>query len=270
MEKPISTLALLGHGDSVCQNRLEVLKAEREWYEPGRKNSALTDNPCEHTLAYAHVRSYYVKNIEEKLAHVKTPNILDVGVGDGTTRAYFRKDAHFYGIDVSRKPLMKLKRDQTDVDCIEADAVEMPFASETFDAVYCLGLLHHIVGQGDLLDRVVGEMARTTRSNGFVFALEPNVLYPSGLAMNVVQRAYPQMYARMGFVPHERCLSPGSLKKSFLKAGLCKVSFKACGYATNRFPVSLQKATYSIENKCSENLIFSRFGWWTCVKGEKA
>jgi ubiquinone/menaquinone biosynthesis C-methylase UbiE len=50
---------------------------------------------------------------------------------------------------------------------VQADGEYLPFASGTFDLVYCVAALHHALD----LRRMVGEMARVTRRGGTVAAL---------------------------------------------------------------------------------------------------
>jgi ubiquinone/menaquinone biosynthesis C-methylase UbiE len=50
---------------------------------------------------------------------------------------------------------------------VQADGEHLPFASGTFDLVYCVAALHHALD----LRRMVGEMARVTRRGGTVAAL---------------------------------------------------------------------------------------------------
>lgn len=54
-----------------------------------------------------------------------------------------------------------------------ADCMEMPFDSDTFDAVIVHGGLHHLPKFPDDLDRTLSEVARITKSGGQFYAVEP-------------------------------------------------------------------------------------------------
>ena len=56
-----------------------------------------------------------------------------------------------------------------------ADAHDLPFADDSFDAAFCSGTLHHLSRPG----RGVAELARVTRPGGRVAAMEPNWKFPS-------------------------------------------------------------------------------------------
>jgi len=253
----------------LAENRSQALHREREWHETGPRNPILPDKHVPHMLAHSHVRALFAQQITETICGKPNPSILDIGMGNGELVCYFGRDIKYCGIDISTVALQTAHKSFSHVDCVGGDAIGIPFASDTFDTVFCSGLLHHIVGQGDLVNTVVKEMARVAKSGGAVLALEPNVLYPTGLVMNVVARLNPEIYARIGFVPHERCLSPGFIRDSFIAAELRNVDLRACSYATNRFPESLQRGITSFEERCSKNFLCSRFGWWSCLKGEK-
>jgi ubiquinone/menaquinone biosynthesis C-methylase UbiE len=50
---------------------------------------------------------------------------------------------------------------------VQADGEHLPFADGAFDLVYCVAALHHALDLG----RMVSELARVTRRNGIVAAL---------------------------------------------------------------------------------------------------
>jgi SAM-dependent methyltransferase len=50
---------------------------------------------------------------------------------------------------------------------VQADGESLPFASGSFDVVYCVATLHHALDLGEM----VGELARVTRRGGHVLAL---------------------------------------------------------------------------------------------------
>ena len=113
----------------------------------------------------------------------------------------------------------------------------LPFRDGTFDFVVCSGLLHHLVGQGEL-SGYVREFARVTARGGHVLALEPNVCHPSGLLMNIFNTLRPGI---TGLVPHERALAPGRITGAFRRVGLDRVEYVSASYVWNRLPLAVSR-----------------------------
>jgi len=97
---------------------------------------------------------------------------LDVGCGSGFSTYYMHEYiANIFGVDrsnymLARHPLKCTGR------LSQVDAVRLPFASNSFDLVYCWEVLHHF-SQPEL---ILAEMARVSRQ--YVLVAEPNGRHP--------------------------------------------------------------------------------------------
>ena len=93
--------------------------------------------------------------------------VLEVGCGLGTDLVQFaRGGATCYGIDLSPVHLdlaqQRFRLEKVTTRLAQADCEQLPFASESFDAVYSFGVLHHTPGT----QQAVNEIHRVVRSRG--------------------------------------------------------------------------------------------------------
>ena len=133
---------------------------EEKWYEESAHPIALlrkenqTRNP------------WILDVIERKLGANKT--ILDIGCGAGfLTNALACVGHSVVGIDQSANSLkIASDHDKTKkVRFIQADALNLPFLSESFDAVCAMDLLEHV----ETPSRVIVEIARVLKPKGMFF-----------------------------------------------------------------------------------------------------
>jgi SAM-dependent methyltransferase len=103
-------------------------------------------------------------------AEVAARQVLEIGLGYGTLGGYLvRAGADYHGLDIAEGPV-EMMRDRLRRQGIDGaqervrvgSALEIPYADETFDAVYSIGCLHHT---GDL-PRSVAEVRRVLRPGG--------------------------------------------------------------------------------------------------------
>ncbi|MGD2252685.1 MAG: methyltransferase domain-containing protein [Anaerolineales bacterium] len=129
---------------------------------------------------------------------------LDVGCGNGFSTYFFaQRVPDTWAIDasafmLSRHPLRNTGK------VSQADALQLPFADESFDLVYSWELLHHV----DEPHLALAEMARVSRR--YVMAAEPN-------------RDHPLLFIRSALEPSRRPVlrfSSRFLKNQFRAAGL--------------------------------------------------
>ncbi len=151
-------------------------------------------------------------------------------------------------------------------EAILADAKTLPFKSSCFDHIISADLLHHLRGQGDLIEYLT-EFVRVLRRGGYVIALEPAYFHPSGILMNIFNTIKPGI---TGLVPHERALSPLYLTKVFKRVGLEDVKCISASYVWNRFPLAISKFISKHESKVRFKKPFNLFGWFVIVYGQKA
>jgi ubiquinone/menaquinone biosynthesis C-methylase UbiE len=90
--------------------------------------------------------------------------LLDVGCGTGlVVRIAARHFAQVYGVDISINILARVKTFATGV--ATGDVSCLPFADESFDAVSCFAVLHHLYDHGALLR----EVYRILRPKGILY-----------------------------------------------------------------------------------------------------
>lgn len=134
------------------------------WYETSIENNLLQ--------RYWHTRRF----LEVGKLVDPAKNVLDIGCADGTfTKVIFKKtkaesltgiDVLKSSIDYVKKRFAKNKKMKFRV----ADAHNLPFKSDNFDAVFCLEALEHVV---DPL-RVLQEIFRVLKRRGYAIVLVPS------------------------------------------------------------------------------------------------
>lgn len=113
------------------------------------------------------VSAYVLPKINELRHYVnltKQTRLLDVGCGNGFFTFYFDKMCDTYGVDYSKKMLQMNPVKKTF--CM--DAGNLAFADNSFNVVFCHGLLHHVKN----VDNVIQEMRRVSKKH--IIILEPN------------------------------------------------------------------------------------------------
>jgi ubiquinone/menaquinone biosynthesis C-methylase UbiE len=149
---------------------------------------------------------------------------LDVGCGSGFSTYYMNQQVgDIWAFDRSNRMLADhpLKDDHK---LMLADALQLPFADNTFDLAYGWEILHHIAEPSD----VIAEMARV--SSKYVLVAEPNPLNP-------VQFAFALADAEHRWVLRYRL---SYMRNLFEKAGLQIVHASAGGWIfPNKTPMSL-------------------------------
>jgi len=136
------------------------------------------------------VRSYALPKLDliDGVLPLKGCSVLDVGCGPGLMSTHLLPRARWVvGTDVSRTMLRRAQG----LEAVLADALNLPFATASFDIVFEANLLHHT----DYPLGVLLEMARVARKA--VVLIEPN-------------RNNPLMFAFLVMAAHER----GGLKFS--------------------------------------------------------
>lgn len=244
--------------------KYDPIKEEKRWREKGGKERGkFKPLPPKHYFAHNCVRS----RLYDTLVALKcdnTSSILEVGCGSGENTIYVQKvSKNIIGVDVSDIALKEFR--DNGFQGVLADVNRLPFRSDSFDCVISAGLLHHLVGQGNLTEYLV-EFVRVTKRGGYVIALEPNLFNHSGLLMNIFNKIKPGI---TGLVPHERALSPLYLAKAFKKSGLEEVKCIAASYVWNRFPLVISKFISEHEEGIRFKKPFNIFGWFEIIYGQK-
>lgn len=112
----------------------------------------------------------------------QTPRGLDLGCGQGWYAARLaERGFQMTGVDVSRGQIEQAqaycRSRNVDVGLSVYDGAHLPFADESFDFVYSINVLHHLV-EPDAQRRLFGEVLRVLTSGGRFFLHEMNVENP--------------------------------------------------------------------------------------------
>jgi len=242
----------------------DPIKEEIEWWKGGGIEGKSKPLPTRHHFAHSCVRSNLL-DVLVGLGCNNTSSILDAGCGSGEDAIYVQKSSkNIVGIDISDTALKRFNANG--FQGILADVKNLPFHNDVFDYVLCSGLLHHLIGQGDLVGYLM-EFFRVTKRGGYVVALEPSVFHPSGILMNIFNTIKPGI---TGLVPHERALSPLGLIKIFSKVGLKDLKCISASYVWNRFPLPVSKFISRHEGGIRFKKPFNLFGWFIIVVGRKS
>jgi SAM-dependent methyltransferase len=124
------------------------------------------------------VAAFARPKVEYILRQVKLPSqprLLDVGCGNGYFSYYLAEVGSTIAVDYAGAMLRANPAGQL----AQASAFELPFASQSFDLVFCSNLLHHLPTPVE----AVREMRRVSRR--YVVMSEPNRNNPAILALGL-------------------------------------------------------------------------------------
>ena len=135
--------------------------------------------------AREHILSHLYSNSELRAlrSYVRTAShVLDCGCGDGTLlETFWRKDAEFWGVDISKKAIALGKnrlKGKKNIHFQRGDIGVIEFPDAAFDLVYAHDVLEHLGNP----EKTILEMIRVTRKGGILCFISPNYgspLYPS-------------------------------------------------------------------------------------------
>ena len=91
---------------------------------------------------------------------LKGARVLELGSGPGLTTDWLRpRVGSLTAVEYDEADAAALRERAPDVEVHHADAAELPFADEVFDAVVCFTMLHHVPTR-DLQDQLFAEARR--------------------------------------------------------------------------------------------------------------
>jgi ubiquinone/menaquinone biosynthesis C-methylase UbiE len=133
-------------------------------------------------------QKWEIRWFQKRAALPEGSAILEIGCGRGAGAAIIRRAfrprlLHASDLDllmIRRAELFLLPEERKPVHFLSADAVNLPYAEKTFDAVFGFGVLHHVPDWQSAL----GEIARVLKPEGAYFLEE---LYP-GLYQNFITK----------------------------------------------------------------------------------
>ena len=122
---------------------------------------------------YYRIQKKKIEKILKLLEEHKEGNILDIGCGDGliTSLIAERTGARAYGVDISRKAVIKAKKRGITAKVMNVDRHRFPFKEKTFDFVFCGDLLEHLYDTEKLLSNI----KKVLKPNGYVIISVPNI-----------------------------------------------------------------------------------------------
>jgi len=112
-----------------------------------------------------------------KKLHPKTKAILDLACGAG----YFPRELYrnlnegiqVTGVDISGEALRLAQKECPQGKYAMSVAEDLPFGSEVFDAITCLGSMEHFLD----IPQAISEMKRVLKRDGLVLILVPNIFW---------------------------------------------------------------------------------------------
>jgi SAM-dependent methyltransferase len=117
---------------------------------------------------------------------LKESRVLDFGCGTAAFTPYLKKSfENVIGLDVAWTNLKIAKNIDRTSKYICGDGNGLPFKDETFDAVFCGATLHHFP---DIVEPLK-EINRILKTNGILFAAEPNAWNPLSFIQYQIKRA---------------------------------------------------------------------------------
>jgi 2-polyprenyl-6-hydroxyphenyl methylase/3-demethylubiquinone-9 3-methyltransferase len=199
--------------------------SERVWWDPTGFWFGL------HTLLDP-VRVPYFTAV---LSGFSGPRVLDVGSGAGFVAAGIGGKARVVAIDRSEMAL----RDALAVGISPvavADATELPFGDETFDAVICSEVLEHVSDP----TRVIAEAARVTRPGGlFLFSTPARTPLTRLLLIQAAQRWPVTRLLPRDLHEWDRFLTPSELGELLVPNGFTPRELSGIGVPTRELPRAL-------------------------------
>ncbi len=158
--------------------------------------------------------------------------LLDAGCGTGKCSIALGKlGFRVIGVDISEKAIevaREMAREhEVEVEFEVRDIETLPFADNTFDFVFCGGVLHHFPA----LEKVSEEMYRVLKVGGKLFAYEANKLNPVTFLLftfaSLSRKFLPLKYVQREFSVNERALSPKELERSLRGVGFTNFCFNS-------------------------------------------
>jgi SAM-dependent methyltransferase len=165
----------------------------------------------------AHIHQLKINTISDFLDIKAESTILDCGCGTGFASLFFpfSKQYKFFSIDISNVEILQAKKYSkpmnNETEWLVGDACHLPFRDNSFDAAFCIALLHHIDKYQDLINELV-------RVAGKIVVCEPNKFCP-------MQWLY-QRSKTAKLAGDTKAFSVNQLKEDLRDAGLHNIQWK--------------------------------------------
>lgn len=140
---------------------------------------------CEYDKGEKYWDSFEKKNLKPYIADAKGKKVLDAGAGTGRIATRLQKaGADVTALDISPEMLAILRSKNSNIETVEGDLEDMPFADDTFDMVFSSLALVHLKKIKPLLD----ECYRVLKDDGKLILV--NVHYRKPLILKDEQGRY--------------------------------------------------------------------------------
>ncbi len=199
------------------------------WWDPRGPVAALHDFNETRT-------SYAIGVIRGAMREVARPRVLDVGAGGGLFSASLAAaGCDVVGLDASLPSLEVARRHTIPAasgcapSYVAGNAMMLPLADASFDAVVCSEVLEHVAAPGTLIE----EAARVLRPGGVFCFDTPNRTWIARIAL--ISVAENLGWAPRGTHDYAHFLKPGELRDFASAAGLQLRDLR--GYALERNPI---------------------------------
>ena len=120
----------------------------------------------------------YLPDIETSLKSLIESNeyksILEAGCGTGRWISSLEEVSNkVFGLDYSFDMMKIPKTNKSNLNLVNADAVQIPFRDNFFDMIFCVNAIHHFSDK----EKFIAECKRTLTSNGMiaVFGVDPHI-----------------------------------------------------------------------------------------------
>jgi ubiquinone/menaquinone biosynthesis C-methylase UbiE len=139
--------------------------------------------------------------------------VVDLGCGSGVfTDVLQRRGYRCSGVDLSPKLIEIARAKFRDVEFVEGDVEQLPFADASFDGVLLSGLVHHLPDPS----RCAAEVFRILRPGGTFVAFDPNRMNPF---MYLYRDRSSPFYSSLGVTANERPVLAREVASMFEVAG---------------------------------------------------
>ncbi|OGR80210.1 MAG: hypothetical protein A2X32_06095 [Elusimicrobia bacterium GWC2_64_44] len=169
--------------------------------------------------------AYLTETLAALKFDLRGKSVLDVGCGSGWFARYAKEKAGAYkGIDISARSVALSKKITPNV--VQADAQALPFASGSFDCLFCIDSFEHIPDQ----DLAAREFFRVLNSGGKVFLSVPNYSNVAGIVKKLEETL--GFYEKDSWAPFnywgsqalEQFMTPGRVRDVFSSNGFTSFS----------------------------------------------
>ncbi len=115
------------------------------------------------------------------LTKKQNAKLLDIACGQGTLLALAEKYTDTYGVDISKEAIKKARRNAPNTTFRVAQAEKLPFQSNYFDYVTCMGSMEHFMD----IEKSIKEMIRVSKKGAKILIHVPNSKYLVHMALGI-------------------------------------------------------------------------------------